>query len=109
MQTANKDVEKLFSFVDEAIEVAPGLARAALEQILASEPGNARAGRLLDLIEAEVRPPDPLRLVMEAAESLAAQGLHVQAREVAAYVRRRFGAADEARAWLAGVDFLLEA
>lgn len=109
MQTAKRDVEQLFSFVDEAIEVAPGLARAALEQILAVEPGLERAETLLGEIGDARRQADPLWLVIEAAESLASQGLHLQAREVAAYVRRRFGSKEEARNWLQGVDLLLEA
>ena len=108
MERTRHDVDQLFSLVDEAIDEAPHLARTALEAILMFRPDLGRARELITLAQADRIERDPLLLVMEAAEDLAARGLHIQAREVAAYVRKRYAAREEARAWLEGVDLLLE-
>ena len=105
--TTDRDLAMLFDFIDEVIDDSPSLAATALEEILAMSPNNIRAERLLAKIEADYAAEDPLRLVIEAAEGLAAQGLHLQAREVVTYIEKRYGKRSEAQAWLEGVDILL--
>jgi len=108
MESRTELVANLFNVVDHVIDESPVVARSALLQIRAIAPESGRAERLLRVMESDEVPEDPLRLVMEAAEGLACRGLYVQARDVVAYVQRRYGSNPEARAWLANVDLLVQ-
>lgn len=119
MATVDEDLPSLFSFVDANINCCPERARAVLESIVELWPENERAKTLLVTLDnpqldegllaiGTEGSEGGLHIVMEAAETLAAQGLYVQAREVIHHIRTRYLASREAREWLVGVGLLME-
>jgi len=110
-------LDALFSVVDITFERAPEEARAVLEGIVEIDPDNRRARSLLDRLEPDQLAPYDLRVahvdellrsVMEAAETLASEGLFERAWEIVGHVEKRYASSDEAKAWLDGIGLLLE-